>query len=298
MSALGDNAAAVRVYERLIAMKTVTPDDIMIRLGRAARAVGQYRQGKRGLRARRLRIPVQRSRRAGQRRARESADADRWRLAQPLQARAGRAERLFGAKRYAGAAASSRGFARWRRATSASWSACASRSALLPQTRAQRRATACQAVHRERVAAGRGAVLLCGRRARTRRHGGVPPNRAPPRRPASGDQSMGRRSAEQPGDLLHPAKRRRRRRTRRSARCTRSFRPAATPERAAWKLGWWAYKNGRYADTVRAFESGAAHFPRSDYRPSWLYWSARAHEVAEGSDPGARRATRWSRPTT
>jgi soluble lytic murein transglycosylase len=50
-------------------------------------------------------------------------------------------------------------------------------------------------------------------------------------------------------------------------------------ERAAWKIGWFAYKSGRYADTVRAFESAAAHFPRSDYRPSWLYWSARAHDA-------------------
>ena len=50
-------------------------------------------------------------------------------------------------------------------------------------------------------------------------------------------------------------------------------------ERAAWKIGWWAYKNGRYADTVQAFESGAARFARSDYRPSWLYWSGRAHEA-------------------
>ena len=50
-------------------------------------------------------------------------------------------------------------------------------------------------------------------------------------------------------------------------------------ERAAWKLGWFAYKAGRYADAVRAFESAAAHFPRSDYRPSWLYWSARAHDA-------------------
>ena len=48
-------------------------------------------------------------------------------------------------------------------------------------------------------------------------------------------------------------------------------------ERAAWKIGWWAYKNGSYADTIRVFESAAAHFPRSDYRPPWLYWSARAH---------------------
>jgi peptidoglycan lytic transglycosylase len=50
-------------------------------------------------------------------------------------------------------------------------------------------------------------------------------------------------------------------------------------ERAAWKLGWWAYKNGRHADAVRVFESAAAQFPRSDYRPSWLYWSARAHDA-------------------
>src|SRR5438874_12506870 len=50
-------------------------------------------------------------------------------------------------------------------------------------------------------------------------------------------------------------------------------------ERAAWKIGWYAYRNGRYADTIRAFESGAANFPRSDYRPSWLYWSARSHEA-------------------
>jgi soluble lytic murein transglycosylase len=54
-------------------------------------------------------------------------------------------------------------------------------------------------------------------------------------------------------------------------------------ERAAWKLGWWAYKNGRLADSVRVFESAAAQFPRSDYRPSWLYWSGRAHEALNES---------------
>ena len=32
-------------------------------------------------------------------------------------------------------------------------------------------------------------------------------------------------------------------------------------------------------DAVRAFESAAAQFPRSDYRPAWLYWSAQAHEA-------------------
>ncbi|HEX7140627.1 MAG TPA: transglycosylase SLT domain-containing protein [Vicinamibacterales bacterium] len=49
-------------------------------------------------------------------------------------------------------------------------------------------------------------------------------------------------------------------------------------ERAAWKVGWWAYRSEKYADTVAAFESAAANFPRSDYRPAWLYWSGRAHE--------------------
>jgi soluble lytic murein transglycosylase len=54
-------------------------------------------------------------------------------------------------------------------------------------------------------------------------------------------------------------------------------------ERAVWKIGWMAYKNGRYADAIRAFESGAAHFPRSDYRPAWLYWSGRAHDALRES---------------
>jgi soluble lytic murein transglycosylase len=47
-------------------------------------------------------------------------------------------------------------------------------------------------------------------------------------------------------------------------------------ERAAWKYGWWAYKTGDYPEAIRIFESAAATFPRSDYRPSFLYWSARA----------------------
>ena len=48
-------------------------------------------------------------------------------------------------------------------------------------------------------------------------------------------------------------------------------------ERAAWKIGWRAYKDGRYADTARVFERASADFPRSDYRPAWLYWAGRSH---------------------
>ncbi len=49
-------------------------------------------------------------------------------------------------------------------------------------------------------------------------------------------------------------------------------------ERAAWKLGWARYRQGRYAEASATFERGAANAPRSDYRPSWLFWSGRARE--------------------
>ena len=48
-------------------------------------------------------------------------------------------------------------------------------------------------------------------------------------------------------------------------------------ERAAWKYGWWSYKTGGYPEAIRVFESAASVFPRSNYRPSYIYWAARAH---------------------
>jgi len=58
----------------------------------------------------------------------------------------------------------------------------------------------------------------------------------------------------------------------------RRFPDSRYSERAAWKIGWWAYKNGRFADAAQAFDAGAAAFPRADMRPAWLYWSGRAHD--------------------
>jgi len=49
-------------------------------------------------------------------------------------------------------------------------------------------------------------------------------------------------------------------------------------ERAAWKVGWSAYRQGSPDAAVRYFEAAAVDFPRSDYRPAWLYWSGRARE--------------------
>jgi soluble lytic murein transglycosylase len=64
------------------------------------------------------------------------------------------------------------------------------------------------------------------------------------------------------------------------------FPKGAYAERAAWRAGWWAYRHGRYQDTTGLFESAAGAFPRSDYRPAYLYWSARAREQA-GDRQGA-----------
>ncbi len=64
----------------------------------------------------------------------------------------------------------------------------------------------------------------------------------------------------------------------------RRYPQGAHADRAAWKAGWWAYKNGDYAAAIRTFESAAAAFPHADYRPSWLYWAARAHARAGERD--------------
>ena len=60
-------------------------------------------------------------------------------------------------------------------------------------------------------------------------------------------------------------------------------------ERAAWKAGWTAYREGRFADALQYFDQGAAQFPRSDYRPSWLYWSGRAAQQAGDVETGIAR---------
>jgi soluble lytic murein transglycosylase len=62
-------------------------------------------------------------------------------------------------------------------------------------------------------------------------------------------------------------------------------------ERAAWKIGWRAYRERKYEETPRFFDRAAADFPRSDYRPTWLYWSGRAHEALKESALARERFT-------
>ena len=47
--------------------------------------------------------------------------------------------------------------------------------------------------------------------------------------------------------------------------------------RAAWRLGWWKYRAGDFDGAAAIFDRAAVNFPRSDYRPSWLYWAGRAY---------------------
>jgi soluble lytic murein transglycosylase len=51
-------------------------------------------------------------------------------------------------------------------------------------------------------------------------------------------------------------------------------------DRAAWRIGWWAYKQERWNDAAGTFEAAAAAFPRADLRPAWLYWSGRSRDHA------------------
>ncbi|HUQ88854.1 MAG TPA: transglycosylase SLT domain-containing protein [Vicinamibacterales bacterium] len=60
-------------------------------------------------------------------------------------------------------------------------------------------------------------------------------------------------------------------------------------ERAAWKAGWWAYRQGQFGDALQYFDRGAEQFPRSDYRPAWLYWSGRAAQQAGDIETGIAR---------
>jgi soluble lytic murein transglycosylase len=58
----------------------------------------------------------------------------------------------------------------------------------------------------------------------------------------------------------------------------RRFARGRHSDRAAWRVGWRAYKRGQYAEAARTFEMAAAASPRADFRPSWLYWAARSRD--------------------
>ena len=60
-------------------------------------------------------------------------------------------------------------------------------------------------------------------------------------------------------------------------------------ERAAWKVGWSAYRAGRFSEAATVFEAAAADAPRADFRPAWIYWAGRAHDQVEETAAAAAR---------
>jgi peptidoglycan lytic transglycosylase len=275
--ALGDQAAAIAIYDRLAGTKTTAPDDILMRLGRAARAVGNTDKATEAFARVVYEFPFSDLSMLA------SAELESLPLA-PIAAGSnryklelGRAERLFGAKRYAQARSVFEGL----------------RSAARDDDReiVQLRLAECD-------------YFL--KRARQARDGVKPYIEKAKRQGEAlffyavavrelGDQAEYLRVVRRLVDefstqtwaeealnnlathyILQND----------DAQADATFRELYEKfptghyaERAAWKLGWYAYRNGNYGDTIRAFESAAAHFPRSDYRPMWLYWTAKAHDA-------------------
>ena len=172
----------------------------------------------------------------------------------------GRAERLFGAKRYSRRGSAFEGAAqRGARATIASSSTLrlAECDYFLKRARNARDGVK-PYIDKARARAKR--CFLRGRVARSRR-----PRRIPAHRPAAGrrvpDSELGGRSAQQPRDALHPAERRRSAPTQTFREMYQKFPTGHYAERAAWKIGWCAYKAGRYADAIARVRVGGRAFP-------------------------------------
>src|SRR5262249_49795356 len=65
------------------------------------------------------------------------------------------------------------------------------------------------------------------------------------------------------------------------------FPSGAYAERAAWRSGWSAYRNGQFGEAIRVFESAVTTLGRVDRRPSFMYWAARAHSQRGERDTAA-----------
>jgi soluble lytic murein transglycosylase len=287
--ALGENQAAVAIYERLTHIKTVTPDEVMIKLGRAARAAGNLDKATEAFSRVVYEFPF------SDLAAQASAELESLPIApvapgsNRYKLELGRAERLFGARRYAQARQAFEGLR-----------------------------TMAQGDDRELVALRLAESDYFLKRARSARDGVKPfVDKASRQGEALFFYAVAERDLGDTDEYLRTVRRVVQEFPEQSwaeealnnlathyilqnddAQADATFREMYEKfptgrygERAAWKIGWWAYKNGRYADTVSAFESGAANFPRSDYRPSWLYWSARAHEALGDNDLARARYT-------
>jgi soluble lytic murein transglycosylase len=268
--ASGDTAAALEIYERLSKTKTTAPDDVLMRMGKAARTVGNREKAAEAYSRVVYEFPFSDLAVAASTELETLPVAPIAAGSTRYQLELGRAERLFGAKRYTPA----------RSAFDALRPFAQGDDRELVQLRLAecdyflKRARADIKRHREGIAGAScsSMPLPCASSANRTILRTV-------RRLANefADQSWAEEALNNLASYYIVQNE--------DEEADRTFREmyekfprGRYAERAAWKIGWWAYKNGNYADTVRMFESGAASFPRSDYRPTWLYWSGRAHD--------------------
>jgi len=271
---LGDQAAALAVYERLAATKTTAPDDVWMRVAKAARAVGDQEKARNAYARIYYEFPFSELATAAASEldsgAPIAAGSNRYKL------ELGRAERLFGAKRYGPA-----------------------------RTAFEAVKNASQGDDRELVSLRLAECDYFLKRARNARDGLRPYVEHASRQAEAlffyalslgdlGDQdqylkTIRRVVTEFPGQSwaeealnnlgTHYI------RVDEDEQADQTFRElyekyptSRHAERAAWKIGWRSYKAEQYRDVVRVFERAAVDFPRSDYRPAWVYWAGRAHE--------------------
>lgn len=273
--ALGDQAAAAAIYDRLSHTKTIAPDDVLMRLGKAAKAAGNAEAAASALSRVVYEFPFSSL-------ATDAAAAlDGLPLApivaggQRYKLEIGRAERLFGAKRYAQARAA---FEPLRPLSQGDDRELVNLRLAECEYFLKRPRNARDGVRPYIDGASRQGEALYFYAIATRELGDRAEYLRIVRRLV--DEFSLESWAEDA--LNHLATRYIIENDDVQANATfrelyARFPTGRYAERAAWKIGWSAYRNGRYADTVRAFESAAANFPRSDYRPPWLYWSGRAH---------------------
>ena len=272
--ALGDHSAALIVYERLAAMKTTAPEEVLTRLAKAAKAIGNDEKARAALERVYYEFPLSAQSAA----AAEELETDPIMPGNPrVRRQLARAERLFAARQYSAARSE---FERLRNAVQGD-----------DQNLVRLRLAELD-YHLKKFKAARDGV-------RPYIDGGPRQSEAlyfyalSLRELDDRSQYMTlirRVISEFPGDKWAEEALNQLAtsyiREDEDDLADRTFRelyerfPSGRyAERAAWKIGWRAYRTGDYRETATVFSRASADFPRSDYRPSWLYWAGRAYEA-------------------
>ena len=275
--ALGDHAAALDIYERLVKTKLTAPDDVLMRLARAAKAAGNSEQASDAYSRVVYEFPFSDLAIAA------GAELENLPIA-PLvpgsnryRLELGRAERLFGAKRYPQARAA---FEPLRSLAQGDERELVNLRLAECDYFLKRPRNARDGVRPYIENASRQGEALFFYAVATRELGDVSEYQRIIRQLA--DEFTTQSWAEEALNNLatqYLVQDDDEQADRTFREMLEKFPLGHYAERASWKVGWWAYKNANYADTARVFETAASRFARSDYRPSWLYWAARAHDA-------------------